>query len=66
VGGLFSLETISFVAQELFSFRKSHLSILSLTCWTYGVYWGNPCLYLLLPECFLLFPVPTSEIGVWY
>jgi hypothetical protein len=28
VGGLFSLETFSFVEQKLFSFMKSHLSIL--------------------------------------
>jgi hypothetical protein len=32
VGVLFSLETISFVVQKLFSFMKSHLSILSLSC----------------------------------
>jgi hypothetical protein len=32
VSGLFSLETISFVEQNLFSFMKSHLSILSLSC----------------------------------
>jgi hypothetical protein len=36
-GGLFSLETISFVEQKLFNFMKSHLSILSLSCWTAGV-----------------------------
>jgi hypothetical protein len=36
VGGLFSLETISFVEQKLFSFMKSHLSILSLS-WAAGV-----------------------------
>jgi hypothetical protein len=33
VGGLFSLETISFVVQKLFNFMKSHLSILFLSCW---------------------------------
>jgi hypothetical protein len=32
VGGLFSLETISFVVQKLFNFMKFHLSILSLSC----------------------------------
>jgi hypothetical protein len=32
VGVLFSLETISFVEQKLFSFIKSHLSMLSLSC----------------------------------
>jgi hypothetical protein len=33
VGGLFSLETISFVVQKPFNFMQSHLSILSLSCW---------------------------------
>jgi hypothetical protein len=37
VGGLFSLETISFVVQKLFSFMKSYLAILSLSCWSAGV-----------------------------
>jgi hypothetical protein len=37
VGGLFSLETISFVVQKLFNFMKSHLSILSLSCRAAGV-----------------------------
>jgi hypothetical protein len=37
VGGLFSLETISFVVQKPFNFMKSHLSILSLSCWAAGV-----------------------------
>jgi hypothetical protein len=37
VGGLFSLETISFLVQEVFNFMKSHLSILSLSCWAAGV-----------------------------
>jgi hypothetical protein len=37
VGGLFSLENITFVVQKLFNFLKSHLSILSLSCWTAGV-----------------------------
>jgi hypothetical protein len=32
VGGLFSLETTLFVVQKLFSFMKSHLFILSLSC----------------------------------
>jgi hypothetical protein len=31
-----------------------------------GFYWGSPCLYLLLPEYSLLFPVLTSEFGDWY
>jgi hypothetical protein len=33
VGSLFSLETISFVVQKLCNFMKSHLFILSLSCW---------------------------------
>jgi hypothetical protein len=37
VGDVFSVETISFVVQKLFSFIKSHLSILSLSCWAAGV-----------------------------
>jgi hypothetical protein len=37
VGGLISLENISFIVQKLFNFMKSHLSILSLSCWTAGV-----------------------------
>jgi hypothetical protein len=37
VGGLFSLETISFLVQKLFNFVKSHLPILSLSCWASGV-----------------------------
>jgi hypothetical protein len=36
-GGLFSLETNSFVVQKLFSFMKSHLYILSLSCLAVGV-----------------------------
>jgi hypothetical protein len=37
VGDLFSLEAISFVLQKLFSFMKSHLSIVSLSCWAASV-----------------------------
>jgi hypothetical protein len=33
VGGLFSLEAISFVVKKLFNFMNSHLFILSLSCW---------------------------------
>jgi hypothetical protein len=36
VGGLFNLETISFL-QKLFNFMWSYLSILSLSCWAAGV-----------------------------
>jgi hypothetical protein len=34
---VFSLETISFVEQKLFSFMRSHLSMLSLSCCAAGV-----------------------------
>jgi hypothetical protein len=37
VGGLYSLETISFVVQKLFNFMKFHLFILSLSWWAAGV-----------------------------
>jgi hypothetical protein len=37
VGGLFSLEIISFIVQKLFSFMKSSLAILSYSCWAAGV-----------------------------
>jgi hypothetical protein len=37
VDGLFSLQTISFVVWKLFNLVKSHLSILSLSCWATGV-----------------------------
>jgi hypothetical protein len=29
------------------------------------VYWGSPCLCLLLPEYSLIFPVLTSRFQVW-
>jgi hypothetical protein len=48
VGGLLSLETISFVMQ-LFSFMKSHLSILSLSCWAAEVILRNS------------FPIPIAS-----
>jgi hypothetical protein len=37
VGGLFNLETISFVVQKPFNFMKSYLFIISLSCWAAGV-----------------------------
>jgi hypothetical protein len=46
VGGLFSLESINFVEQNLFSFMKSHLFILN----EYSkvlVYMGHVCQFLL-------------------
>jgi hypothetical protein len=38
VGVLFSLETISFDEQKLFSFMRSHLSMLSLSCCAAGFF----------------------------
>jgi hypothetical protein len=55
VCGLFSLETISFVVQKLFSFMKSHLSILSLSCWAAGVVLRKS---LLIPISSRVFPAP--------
>jgi hypothetical protein len=66
VGGIFSVETISFVVQKLFNFMKSHLSILSFSCWVTGVLPRSPCLYLLLPEYSLLYPVLTANLGILY
>jgi hypothetical protein len=37
VGGLFNLEIISFDEQKLFSFMRSHLSMLSLSCCAAGL-----------------------------
>jgi hypothetical protein len=37
-----------------------------LVAWLLEFYRGSPCLYLLLPEYSLLFPVLTSEFRVWY
>jgi hypothetical protein len=64
VGGLFSLENISFIEQKLFSFMKSHLSMLSLSCGAAGVPLTKFLPILLVPKYFLLFPVPTLEFVV--
>jgi hypothetical protein len=66
VGDLFSLEIISFVEQKLFSFMKSHLSILSFSCWAAGVLLRKSLPIPITSRCFLLFPVLTSEFQVWY
>jgi hypothetical protein len=49
VGGLFSLETISFVVQKVSNLMMSHLSILSISCRAIGV---------LLRKSF---PIPISS-----
>jgi hypothetical protein len=46
---LFSLETISFDKQKLFSFMKSHFSMLSLSCCAAGVPLRK---FLPIPYCF--------------
>jgi hypothetical protein len=56
VGGLFSLETISFVVQKLFNFMKSNLSILSLSCWAAGVLLRKS---LPIPITSRVFPAPS-------
>jgi hypothetical protein len=56
VGGLFSLETISFVVQKLFSFMRSHLFILSLSGWAAGVLLRKS---LPIPICSRVFPAPS-------
>jgi hypothetical protein len=56
--GLFSLETISFVVQQLFNFMKSHLSILSLSCWAAGVLMKKS---LPIPISSRVFPAPSCS-----
>jgi hypothetical protein len=55
VGGLFSLETISYVVLKIFNFMKSHLFMLSLSCWIAGVLLRKS---LAIPICFRVFPAP--------
>jgi hypothetical protein len=56
VGGLFSLETISFVVQKLFNFMKSHFFNLSLSCWAAGVLLRKS---LPIPIGSRVFPAPS-------
>jgi hypothetical protein len=58
VGGLFSLETISFVVQMLFSFMLSHLSTLSLSGWDAE---GLLRKYLPIPITSSVIPVPSCS-----
>jgi hypothetical protein len=63
VGGLFSLETISFVVQKPFNFMNSHLFILSLSCWAAGVLLKKS---LPIPITSRVFPVPScTNFRVW-
>jgi hypothetical protein len=59
VGGLFSLETISFVVQKLFNFMKSYLSILSLNCFAAGVLLRKS---LPIPSSSRVFPAPNFRV----
>jgi hypothetical protein len=54
VGCFFSLVTISFAMQKLFSFIYSYLSVLSLNCWAIGVLFRN---LLPVPICSSIFPI---------
>jgi hypothetical protein len=56
VGGLFSLDTISFAVQKLFNFMKSHFSILALSCWAAGVLLRKA---LPIPISYRVFPAPS-------
>jgi hypothetical protein len=58
VGGLFSLETISFVVQKVFNFMKSRLSILSLSCWAARVELRKS---LPIPNSSRVFPAPSCN-----
>jgi hypothetical protein len=58
VGGLFSLESISFVVHKLFNFMKSHLFILSLSCWAAGVLLRKS---LPTPICSRVFSAPSCS-----
>jgi hypothetical protein len=53
-----SLQTISFIVQKLFNFMKSHLSILSLSCWAAGVLLRKS---LPIPISSRVFPVPSCS-----
>jgi hypothetical protein len=64
VGGLFSVETISFVF-----FLISYSPVFPSFLFVPGLlefYWGIVCPYLLFPENSLFFPVLTSEFQAWY
>jgi hypothetical protein len=62
VGGLFSLETISFVVHKIFNFMLSHLLILSLSCWAT---WVQLRKSLLMPIASSVFPaLPCTSLKV--
>jgi hypothetical protein len=62
VGGLFSLETISFVVQKLLNSCSSICPSFLLVSGLLEFYWGILCL-CLFPEYSLLFPILTSAFG---
>jgi hypothetical protein len=61
VGSLFNLVTISVV---LFSFIKSHLSVLSLSCWAIGALFRKLLHTLISSMYFLLFHALGSVFQV--
>jgi hypothetical protein len=67
VGVLFSLETVSFVEQKIFSFMKSHLSVLSLSCYAAGVPLRK---FLPIPTNSRVFPTLSCTnfnlLGFWH
>jgi hypothetical protein len=66
LSSLFSLGTISFVCKNFLVLYTPIYPFFLLVAELLGFYWGSSCLHVLFPECFLLFPVPTSEFWVWY
>jgi hypothetical protein len=58
MGGLFSLETISFVVQKLLNFMKSHLFIFFLSRWTAGFLLRK---FLPILICSRVFPAPSCS-----
>jgi hypothetical protein len=52
--------------QKLFNFMKSHLFILSLSCWVAGVLLRKSLPIPICSRVFPLLPVVTSEFQVWY
>jgi hypothetical protein len=66
VHGLFSLEIVSFVVWSFLILWSPICLFFLLVAGLLGFYYGSTCLYLLVPECFLLLPVLTSEFWVCY
>jgi hypothetical protein len=56
VGCLLSLVTVSFAVQKLFSLMQSHLFIVSLRCWAFGVLFRKS---FPIPICSSVFPTAS-------